>query len=294
MRSLVFAFEEAVVSLRRGGRAATLSIATIVVAFLTLGGFLLIAANLQSIVARWAEAAELSIFLHDDVAADAQQALAAEIARHEAVDAVDVVDSEQARERFARDFPELADVALSSGTTFPPSIEVRLKPDAEAAAADDVARIASARGEVVDVRYDRAWLSRLLTLIDTVRAAGLLVAGVLVLGAAVTVMAVVRLSMQARREEIEIMQLVGAPLAFIRGPSIAEGALLGGLGALAALVVLWVGFMATREAWQPVLAAWRSDGAVRFLGVVDIALLVCGGIVVGAIAGSVASRLARE
>ena len=50
--------------------------------------------------------------------------------------------------------------------------------------------------------------------------------------AAVTVATVVRLGLHARRDEIEIMELVGAPLAFIRGPFVAEGLLQGGLGAL--------------------------------------------------------------
>ena len=47
------------------------------------------------------------------------------------------------------------------------------------------------------------------------------------LGAALTVAAVVRLSLYARRDEIEIMQLVGAPSAYIRGPFVIEGLLPG-------------------------------------------------------------------
>ena len=62
------------------------------------------------------------------------------------------------------------------------------------------------------------------------------------LAAAVTVASVVRLGLQARHDEIEIMQLVGSPISFIRGPFIAEGVLQGGLGALIALAVLWAGF----------------------------------------------------
>ena len=45
-----------------------------------------------------------------------------------------------------------------------------------------------------------------------------------------TVANVVRLAAYARRDEIEIMQLVGAPFAFIRGPFVAEGMLQGGVG----------------------------------------------------------------
>ena len=69
-------------------------------------------------------------------------------------------------------------------------------------------------------------------------AAGLALALLMALAAAVTVATVVRLGLHARRDEIEIMELVGAPLAFIRGPFVAEGLLQGGIGALVALVAL--------------------------------------------------------
>jgi cell division transport system permease protein len=63
---------------------------------------------------------------------------------------------------------------------------------------------------------------------------------VLAVGAALTVTSVVRLALYARAQEIEIMQLVGAPLAAIRGPFVLEGVLQGISGAAVALVGLYV------------------------------------------------------
>ncbi len=62
------------------------------------------------------------------------------------------------------------------------------------------------------MQFDRRWLERVLSLIAGVRVAGLAVTVVLLLGAAFTVTAVVRLSLHARRDELDIMQLVGAHL----------------------------------------------------------------------------------
>jgi cell division transport system permease protein len=76
---------------------------------------------------------------------------------------------------------------------------------------------------VVDVRYDRDWLARVASALDTVRAAGMALALLMGLAAAVTVATVVRLGLMARHDEIEIMELVGAPLTYIRGPCVAEG-----------------------------------------------------------------------
>lgn len=294
MRAIGYACSEALVSLRRGGRSAAMSIGTIAIAFLTLGGFLLVSANLQSLVERWASSAELSVYLRDDVDEAVRMALVAELSAHAAVAGVEYVSKDEAIERFRRDFPELADVAESADNPFPPSIEVRLRTDpASSGAADAMATQLTEREGVVDVRYDRQWLSRLMAIIGSIRLAGVTAAAVLVLGAAFTVAAVVRLSLQSRREEVDIMQLVGAPFAFIRGPSIAEGTILGGIGALISLIVLWVIFVMTREQLTAALAEWGSVDALRFLAFSEASLLVASGLVVGALAGLMASRVVR-
>jgi cell division transport system permease protein len=291
MSVLTYAFREALVSLRRSGRSAALSMGTIAVAFLTLGGFLLASANLQSVVDEWAAAAEMSVFLRDDHDPALRAAIIDELQRHFAVVGVEFVSQEQALERFRVDFPELADVAASAGNAFPPSIEVRLRTDpASTGAAEALAQQLSERDGVVDVRYDRQWLARLLAVIRSIQVAGLVIAGVLMLGAAFTVTAVVRLSLQARRDELDIMELVGAPFTYIRGPAVAEGTLLGAIGALLSLAVLWVVFSTMRTEFNELAAAWGSAGDLRFLSWRDAALLLITGVIVGAFAGMIAAR----
>jgi cell division transport system permease protein len=294
MNAAGYAFREALVSLRRSGRSAAMSMGTIAVAFLTLGGFLLTTANLQSVVDRWASAAEMSVYLRDDTEATEREALLRELRDHAAVAAVEYVSKERALERFKSDFPELADVAVSSDNPFPPSIEVRLHTDPESSgAADALAELLAGREGVVDVRYDQQWLSRLLTILTTLRVAGVMIAGVLMLGAAFTITAVVRLSLQARREELDIMQLVGAPFAFIRGPAVAEGMLLAGIGALLSLLVLWALFAAMEAQLTEAATAWGNVGDLRFLSFVEALLLVLSGLGIGGIAGLIASRTIR-
>jgi cell division protein FtsX len=294
MRAIDYAFREALVSLRRSGRSAIMSIGTIAIAFLTLGGFLLISTNLQSVVDRWASAAEMSVFLRDDVDDAMRQGLVDELRGHAAVAGVEFVSKDAALERFKVDFPELADVAVTTENPFPPSIEVRLHTDpASSGAAEAMAEQLAERDGIVDVRYDRRWLSRLLGALATMRAAGLVIAGVLVLGAAFTVTAVVRLSLQARHEELDIMQLVGAPFSFIRGPAIAEGTLLGGIGAVVSLLVLWGVFVSMQTSLSEAAAAWGNVGPVRFLSFVEASTLIASGLLVGGLAGLIASRAVR-
>lgn len=295
MSLLVYAFQEARASLVRGGRGALMSVGTIAIAFLALGGFLLVTANLQRYVQQWMASAELSVFLRDEIDEQEREAVRTRLASEAAVLRVDYLTKEAALERFRADFPELADVTASIGLNpFPASFEVRLRPGpgvADNAAA--ISRTVMALDGVADVQFDRRWLERVLSLIGGVRVAGLAVTVVLLLGAAFTVTAVVRLSLHARRDELDIMQLVGAPGGFIRGPFIMEGLLLGGMGALVALAALGLGFWAF-QGWLGREAAGLLGGeALSFLGFRDMVMLSGAGLAVGALAGFVASRAAR-
>ena len=138
---------------------------------------------------------------------------------------------------------------------------------------------------MADVRYDREWLAKVGAGLDALRRAGLALALLMAVAAAVTVAAVVRLGLHARRDEIEIMELVGAPLAFIRGPFVAEGLLQGGIGALVAVLLLWGGFAVASAWWGPQLAAALEGLDPQFLPARFCALLVAGGMAVGGAGG---------
>jgi cell division transport system permease protein len=295
MSGLGYAFKQAWISVRRSGRSAIMSIGTITIAFITLGGFLLISVNVQRVVDRWREAAELSVYLQDSINDATQRQLDQVLKEHPAVAGVEYVSKPQALERFRGDFPELTDVAASlAENPFPAAFEVRLRPGTAAAdAAEALAEELKGRPGVADVRYDRRWLSRLVSIVAMARFAGLVVAGVLMVGAAFTVAAVVRLSLHARHDEIEIMQLVGAPFSFIRGPFVAEGLLLGGLGAALAFAALWAGHSVLLRWLGADMAGALGQGTARFLGLREITILLFGGLGVGAASGAVASRAAK-
>jgi cell division transport system permease protein len=292
MSAVGYAFEEAWISLKRSGRSALVSIGTIAIAFLTLGGFLLVSVNVQRALDRWLEAAEMSVYLLDTASPDERATLEQFLTAQPGVAAVEYVSKERALERFRTDFPELRDVAEGVGENpFPSALEVRLHTSSAAdAAADALASDIEGRPGVGDVRYDRQWLARLIALVTSARYAAGLVAAILMLGAAFTVAAVVRLSLYARRDELEIMQLVGAPFSFIRGPAIVEGLLLGGIGAVTALIVMAI-LYSTLAGWVgPSLTGLAGAAPLHFLGATEFAIILLGGVGVGAAAGTVASR----
>ena len=85
---------------------------------------------------------------------------------------------------------------------------------------------------VEEVQYDLLWIQRLATAIRLVRGVGALLGGILVLAGVFTISNVIRLTVYARQDELDIMRLVGATRAYVKGPFVVEGMIQGGLGGL--------------------------------------------------------------
>ena len=287
MRALRYAIEEAALSLWRGRQAGLLSTLTIALALFVLGGFLLVTANLDRLGSEWSRAAELSVYLKDDITPPEQRAIEAAIAPGDLVAGHEYVSKPDALVRFKQTFADLSPALDSVGANpLPASFEVRLRPGPGAGSGVDIlaARLQQLPG-VADVRYDRQWLDRLLSAIRVIRGVGFLLGSVLTVAAALTVANVVRLALYARRDELDIMQLVGAPQAYIRGPFVMEGVLQGGTGALVALAVLGVAFIALRARYLVPLASALNMSSIQFLPVELCVLLVLGGMAVGCLGG---------
>ena len=289
MRALSYAWQEAVVSLGRAKWTLLLSIATIAVAFAMLGAFRIVSGTVTRVAETWTQSAEMSIYLDDVVSEPERTAIRQKLEGEPGVAGVTLVTKEEALARFGAEFPELGDVTASlEANPFPAAFEVRLTEAGMAERAQALATTVTTLPGVADVRYDQRWLARLIAVLTALRTAGWVAAVALILGAATTVVAVVRLSFEARRDEIGIMALVGAPVAFIRGPFVMEGAIQGALGALVALGGLAAMGRALSRALGPAATALGPD-SVRALALPEAVALVTAGAVVGAAAGLLAT-----
>jgi cell division transport system permease protein len=296
VRALQYSLDEALASLWRGRHSGLLSTATIALALFVLGAFLLVTTNLDRLGAEWSRSAGLSVYLADDVTPAQRQAIEATLTPGDLIGSREYVSKSDALARFKQTFGDLASTIDGLGDNpLPASIEVRLRPGAGLSTSVD-SLSATVRGMpgVVDVRYDRQWLNRLLAVVGVIRGVGVALAAVLTFAAALTVANVVRLGLYTRRDELEIMQLVGAPQAYVRGPFVMEGVLQGGLGALVALVLLGSVFLAVRARYLAPLASALSLSSLQFLPLGLCLLVVLGGMVVGCVGGLVAARLTES
>lgn len=211
--------------------------ATLAFALFIAGLILLVLSNVAGVLGSIQDEAPLQAFLKDGVASEARLALEEQIRAIPGVAQVRFVDKDEALRRFRASFGDLADLAGELGANpLPASLEASLVPGADGAgAADAVVRAVQGHEAVEEVRYDRAWRDRMDSLLRVARSGGAGLALIVFAAVAFVMANVLRLAVYARREEIEIMLLVGATPAFVRGPFLVAGFLQGLLASLAAL-----------------------------------------------------------
>jgi len=289
MRALRYAFDEAVLSLWRGRRSGALSTATIAVALFVLGAFLIATSNLERLGREWNNSAQISIYLADSASPEQRAAVERMLTGATVVASREYLSKADALRRFKKTFADLSGTLDGLGENpLPASFEVRLQGGSEAGVDLLLAELRQLPG-VADVRYDREWLQRLSRAIGMVRGVGLVLGLLLTVAAALTVANVVRLALYARREELDIMQLVGAPQVYVRGPFVMEGTLQGGLGAVVALAVLAAVYLGLKGSYLTPLASAINLSSVSFLPLQLTVLLVAGGMVVGCVGGFIAA-----
>ena len=241
MRPLYF-LRRAISNVRQAPFVNVVAAATIGLSLFVGTAFALGLTGAQSLLASWGAQARLTLYLPQTATDDEARAVVARVVYETGPSAkVDYVTRAEALGRLKAELGELSG-ALDGlpENPLPPTIEVRLVGRQTAAGVRALAdRLGRLQG-VVEVDYGREWLDRLEALLGAIR---WVVLGVGALVAAATILLVsntIKLTVYARRDEIEIMKLCGATDAFVRAPFLIEGAVQGLAGALLALGGLWL------------------------------------------------------
>ena len=286
-----YCLDEAWTSLTRRWRVAVLSTLLLAAAVFVVAAALGASGALRGVTDRMSDAAELSVYMAREATAAQREAAARIVQGDSAVASAVVLDADAATARVTRDFPDLADVITAlPERPFGAVIEARLAASATEAQVDALVRQLREADGVDDVVYDREVLHRVLLTVTTVRRAVMGLAVLLAVAAFGAVAAVLRLGYYARRDEIEVLGLLGAPMRAISGPFVAEGLIQSAIGAAAGLVVLRLALWA---AWRGPAAAWARVLEVPdapFLSWQQMLTLFAVTLAAGALAGWVSSR----
>lgn len=218
------------------------SVTIICLSFLTVGIFVSLSNNLRATARELSSNMSIAFYLDRGLSASAVEAIRQEISRPAFVESVKLVTPDEALGRFRTSFPELADVVAGlKSNPFPASLELRV--GAKASASKEVVAFVEGmkkRPGVTDVLFNQDWVEKMQGFGRLAGAIGAFLGGILILTSFFIISNVVKLNVFARKNEIEILRLVGGTNLFIRIPFWLEGITLGLLGSLLSLALLFV------------------------------------------------------
>jgi cell division transport system permease protein len=251
---------------------------------------MLLQENLEALLKGWGDQLQINAYLGKDVSEADIQSLQERIRLYPEIARVRHISQEQAWTDFQ------AALGAQSGVleglprdVLPASFEIAVKanfrdgPLVEALAA----RLKKEKG-ITSVEYAQDWVERISLVVLAVQWAKWIFGGVLFLTTYFIVSSTVKLAILARKEEIEIMQLVGASREMIEAPFVVEGMIQGTAGGALSIGGLWLAVQIMRNQVPVSFSVFGFSNSLQFLGFQSIALIIAIGCVLGA-AGSLFS-----
>ncbi len=290
-------FSETFVSFKRNFLMGFTAITTVAITLFIVGFFTVLVYDIQGIINSIRSQVELAVYLEDNITPELKQYIEDEILSWEETDSITFVSKEQALERFKQQNEGSEILKEIQGNPLPASYEITLTdPESvELVALRFMDKDANYIEGVNDVVYGQTYVRRLFSITAIIGTIGMLIIVVLLLATIVLIFNTIRLSIYARRKEIEVMKLVGASNWFVRMPFLFEGFFEGFFGSIISAVLLYFlgRFLLIRGERVIVdtmrikdLAILGSDNIIIYI---YIGILVLGGLL-GIISSAIALR----
>ena len=267
---------------------ATLSVLT--ATFTVVAIVLSLSLNVNRLLASWGETVQVTAYLGESVSDQRAEEIKKQVEGFSTVSNVVHVAHDVATENFKTQMASYAPDLLTDAdfaNPFPASLKITLKggvhSDKDFTTLEKVAADIGAIKGIEDVSYGQSWVKSYSAFVSALAASGGTTIAILLLGALFVVGNSIRASISSRREEIEILELIGATASMIRRPYVIEG---GSLGFIAALLAIAISFGV--QAWQLSLLSKNLELArlvsqVSFLGVFATLAFIVSGTSLGAL-----------
>jgi cell division transport system permease protein len=286
-KGIGYSISEGLADIFRNKMVSLLSIVTISVSITVLGLFMLIAVNLEGVSVGKDDTFLVHVFLVDQPENEGMSQIQEHFETDERVLSYSYVSPAEAQQRFEDLFPEEAELSRQlEDFSLPASFDVEINPDV---VQDDEQLIRFADSlagyQVVDeVLYDSKWQQSLQTLTTWVTIFGIFLGSLLIIAAIVTTSNIIKLNYLGRKEEIEIMRLVGADNIYIKGPFLVSGILQGFLASLLSVLLLYIVFVSGTAFLETAQISLIENIEFVFLPWLHLAALLLGGTLAGLLA----------
>jgi cell division transport system permease protein len=228
------------------------------------------------------------VYLRADAKREAVAEIEAALRSTDNVRSVRYVSAEDAQKEILAVQSESV-LAQLPNEAFPASLEVTLDDDTSATRVQHLADTLAALSAVESVETYKTWTSRLASVLGGAVIASAILAAVVFAAVVSVVASTIRLTLQRRRIEVEVLKLVGATDDYVGRPFIIEGAIQGALGSTFAIVLVLVLFLVVRSRFDAELSVLVGV-TPRFLPwYVSMAMVATGGML-GAVAAHASLR----
>ncbi|RXT04015.1 permease-like cell division protein FtsX [Ammoniphilus sp. CFH 90114] len=225
----------------RNGWMSFASMSSVAITLFILGVFLLMALNVNHIAETVESQVEMRVILKKETDMDQAEKVRERLQAIPQVETVTFVTKEEGLAKFRESFGESAYLfeGLEKENPLLDEFVVRTKDPRDTAM---IAERVKNFPHVEKVNYGKGMIEKLFTITTAMRNIGIAFIVALAFTAMFLIANTIKLTIVARRKEIEIMKLVGATNSFIRWPFFVEGLMMGGLGAIIPTLLLLAGY----------------------------------------------------
>ncbi|MBX0313508.1 permease-like cell division protein FtsX [Planococcus glaciei] len=249
-RTLARHFRESLKSLGRNGWMTFASVSAVTVTLLLVGVFVMIMMNLNKVAEDLENDVEIKVFVSLEADETGTKHIERIITDMPGVESVDFSTKEEELTDLVLDFGDELSLFEQSNPLFDVFYVKASDPQQTENVAAEIAKI----GNIQDVEYGEGKIQKLFEFLNTGRNVGLVLILALLFTAMFLISNTIRITIVARRREIEIMKLVGATNWFVRIPFILEGMWLGLLGSIIPIGLIAALYYNITEFTQPKLS----------------------------------------
>ncbi|MEC4674104.1 MAG: permease-like cell division protein FtsX [Nitrospirota bacterium] len=283
MKRTWYLIREALTNIRINRTSVTIGVMTTACTIACLGVFVLLYLNVQHVAGTLRDDLEVVVYVDSEATEKQLKGVQQRLSGEPAAAKVTLVTKVQALQEFHQQFPEESILLDGMGDNpLPASYVVRLAPQFQAPNAIETF-VERVKGfpHVEHVRYSQEWIDTLALLVGYFEMGAVIIGSILAVATIAIIANTVRLSFYTRREEIEILRLIGATGSFIATPYVVEGALLGAMGGLLSLAFLKGAFEFFRMELEA--SGWIQgvDSVVVFLPHLVSFMLIVAGMLLG-------------
>ena len=233
---LVYYLRKALENIWTNPFLSLVTLSTIAISMLILGLFSLIYLNVQQSLQQMGGELQITAYLQETISSEQAEVLRSKVADWPEVEKITYISKQQALARFRSQLREYAGILEGlKENPLPASLELTLMP--QYGRSGNIKELSTRLGRlpgVAEVQYGRKWMEKLRVFVEVMKLVGITVGGLLLIATIFVISNTIKLTFYSRREELEIMRLVGATDFFIKAPFLIEGLLHGLGGALLA------------------------------------------------------------